>query len=253
MRTCAAALAAALCAAAWLVAQAPEVQQGSKVYQATCAKCHGGFGRGDGPEARKLGFKPRDFTLGAFKCRSTPSGQPPTDADLLRTVTNGLPGTPMTDNLALPEADRRAVVQFVKTLSKAFAAATTTPIAVPDPPSSSADLVGEGKRLYDKMQCEQCHGKTGRGDGPAAASLKDDWGNPIKPYNFVALRKFKCGNDDRDLFRTLQTGMTGSPMPSYADALAYDAEAMPAEQRKQTLDHRTWALVAYLRSLAPRP
>lgn len=255
MKTFVVALTAALCGAGLLFAQAPDAQQGKKVYDATCAKCHGGFGRGDGPEARKLGFKPRDFTLGAFKCRSTATGQPPTDADLLRSVTNGLPGTPMTDNVALSETDRRAVVQFVKTLSpRAFSVPISAPLLVPSPPASMADLVAVGKQLYDKMQCEKCHGRSGRGDGPAAASLRDDWGNPIKAYNFVAIRKFKCGNDDRDLFRTLQTGMTGSPMPSFAEALAFDTDALSADQRKQTVDRRTWALVAYLRSLfAPRP
>ncbi len=256
MTTFNAALIAALCAAmaATATAQSPEAQQGKKVYEATCAKCHGASGRGDGPEAKKLGFKPRDFTLGAFKCRSTPTGEPPTDDDLLRSVTHGLPGTPMKPNSDLPEADRRAVVQFVKTLSpKAFATAAKATLAVPAPPSSMADLVAEGKQLYDTMQCEKCHGKGGRGDGPAAATLKDDWGNPIRAYNFVAIKQFKCGNDDRDLFRTLQTGMTGSPMPSFADALAFETGQMSPDQRKQTVDRRTWALVAFIRSLfAPR-
>lgn len=232
-------------------AQAPDVQQGKKVYDANCAKCHGGFGRGDGPEARKLGFRPRDFTLGAFKCRSTMSGQPPTDEDLLRTVTRGLPGTPMKPIEGLSDADRKAVVQYLKTLSPRAFATPATLMQFPDPPEGLAGLAGEGKALYEKMQCGQCHGPAGRGDGPAAATLKDNWGNPIKAYNFVALRQFKCGNDDRDLFRTLQTGMTGSPMPSFADALAFDTDQMAAAQRQQTVNQRTWALVAYLRSLAP--
>ncbi len=235
---------------ALVLAQSPDVAQGKKVYDANCAKCHGGFGKGDGPEARKLGFKPRDFTLGAFKCRSTPTGQPPTDDDLFRSVTRGLPGTPMTPNPAIPEPERRAVIQYVKTLSpKAFAGAPPTALTFPGPPASMADLAPEGRQLYEKMQCDKCHGKTGRGDGPSAAALKDDWGAPIKPYNFVAIRQFKCGNDDADLFRTLQTGMTGSPMPSFVDALAFDQDQATPEQRKQTVDRRTWALVAYLRSL----
>lgn len=234
-----------------VAAQSPDVGQGKKVYEANCAKCHGGFGRGDGPEARKLGFKPRDFTLGAFKCRSTPSGQPPTDQDLLRTVTNGLPGTPMKPIEGLSDADRRAVIQFVKTLAPRAFATPPTAIDLPAPPPALADLAPEGKQLYDKMQCTKCHGAAGRGDGPAAATLKDDWGNPIKPYNFVAIRQFKCGNDDRDLFRTLLSGMTGSPMPSFSDALAFDTDTMSPVERQRTIERRTWALVAYIRSLAP--
>lgn len=239
-------------------AQAPaapggQLQQGKKVFDDNCAKCHGKTGRGDGPSSIKLGFHPRDLTLGAFKCRCTPSGQPPTDEDLLRTVAKGLPGTPMVSwEKTLSESDRTAVVQYVKSLSKAFTAGNLPSCgAAPVSPAPSADLVAEGTRVYEKMQCYKCHGKAGRGDGPSAASLKDDWGNAIKPYNFVALRAFKCGNDDRDLFRTLQTGLTGTPMPSYADALGYEApDGMSAQAKRELIDRRTWALVQYLRSLS---
>jgi cytochrome c oxidase cbb3-type subunit I/II len=241
--------------AAQAPAGAAAQQQGKKVFDDNCAKCHGKSGRGDGPDAAKMGFHPRDFSLGAFKCRCTPSGQPPADEDLMRTVSKGMPGTPMVAwEKTLSESDRAAVVQYIKSFSKTFSGGNLASCpALPTPPAPSADLVAEGKGVYDKMQCEKCHGKSGRGDGPAAASLKDDWGNPIKPYNFVALKMFKCGSDDRDLFRTLQTGLTGTPMPSYASALAYDAPAgMSAEDARALADRRTWALVQYLRSLSAK-
>ncbi len=228
-----------------------QVQLGKKVFDDNCAKCHGGSGKGDGPEARRLGFHPRDFTLGAFKCRCTPTGQPPSEADLMRSVTKGLPGTPMVPNDKLSEADRAAVIQYVKTLSTAFRAGNlpSCPARPPAPPRSP-DLAAEGKALYERMQCAHCHGASGRGDGPSASTLKDDWGNAIKPYNFVLLKQFKCGNEDADLFRTLQTGMTGSPMPSFVEALAFGTETMSEEQKRETVDHRTWAVVQYLRTLA---
>ncbi|MGE5242598.1 MAG: c-type cytochrome [Betaproteobacteria bacterium] len=231
-------------------APAPQLQLGKKVFEDTCAKCHGRSGKGDGPDSIKLGFHPRDFTLGAFKCRCTPTGQPPTDADLLRTVTNGMPGTPMIANKTLTDEQRAAVVQYIKTLSKVFETASVADCAPPPPPpAASAEMVAEGKQLYEKMQCAKCHGTGGRGDGPSAGSLVDDWGRPIKPYNFVVLKNFKCGNDDRDLFRTLTTGMTGSPMPSFADALAFDTAGMADPQKHDLVAHRVWALVQYLRSL----
>ncbi len=255
---------AALCAAAFAVgvspaavsAQAPapnpQLQLGKKVFDEACAKCHGRFGKGDGPDAQRLGIHPRDFTLGAFKCRCTASGQPPTDDDLVRSVTRGLPGTPMVPNeKTLTPEQRAAVVQYLKTLSPAFKAGNLASCpAAPAPPPVSADMIAEGRQLYDKMQCDKCHGKTGRGDGPAAATLKDDWGRPIKAYNFVVIKQFKCGNDDVDLFRTLQTGMTGSPMPSFVDALAFDTDGMSEAQKKDRVDRRSWAIVQYVRSLA---
>lgn len=234
----------------WAQAPQPAAAAGRKVFEDHCAKCHGRTGKGDGPDAKKLGFRPRDFTFGAFKCRCTLTGKPPTDEDLRRTITVGMPGTPM---VALPElsaADRDAVIQYVKTFSKLFAAESPSCDVVPQPPPQTPAMVDEGKQVYDKMQCAKCHGATGRGDGPAARTLVDDWGQPIKPYNFVALKKFKCGNDDADLFRTLMTGMTGSPMPSFAEALAFDTAALPDAEKRNLVDHRAWSLVAYLRSLA---
>jgi hypothetical protein len=67
------------------------------VYETACAWCHGADGRGDGPAgAAALAAygapRPRDFTRGRFKLRSTPSGVLPTDADLLRTIERGIPG-----------------------------------------------------------------------------------------------------------------------------------------------------------------
>src|SRR2546430_8550968 len=66
------------------------------VYNHACAWCHGKDGRGDGPAAfsinKYLSPRPRDFTRGQVKLRSTPSGQLPTDDDLLRTLERGIPG-----------------------------------------------------------------------------------------------------------------------------------------------------------------
>lgn len=61
-----------------------------RVFAQRCAVCHGPDGRGNGPAAPSLVPRPRDFTHGRFKYKSTPPGQPPSDADLIRTVSTGL-------------------------------------------------------------------------------------------------------------------------------------------------------------------
>ena len=53
------------------------------------------MGDGEGPAAKFLDPRPRDFTLGTFKFRTTQSGELPTNEDLFRTVSRGLPGTAM--------------------------------------------------------------------------------------------------------------------------------------------------------------
>ena len=66
----------------------PEMPLGRRVYAQRCAVCHGPDGRGNGPAAPSLIPRPRDFTLGQFKYKSTAPGQPPSDADLIAVVAN---------------------------------------------------------------------------------------------------------------------------------------------------------------------
>ncbi|MBI4481891.1 MAG: c-type cytochrome [Acidobacteria bacterium] len=257
---------------------------GQKVYEQNCMRCHGSKGRGDGPDAQRLGFRPRDFQFGQFKCRSTASGALPLDEDLLRTVSRGLPGTPMVGfaRVLRPE-EQQAVIQYIKTFSPRFASMAPPQaivIAAPPPPLEN---LREGRMAYLLLKCWQCHGLTGKGDGPSAAGLKDDWGRPIKPADFTRSRYFKCGEAEEELYRTLMTGMNGTPMPSFAEALVYVRDLihlsdydqlLPAPEIQEVTDHvrekvpnkgqferlnpgerealrqaRAWALVRYVRSL----
>ncbi|HXX62388.1 MAG TPA: c-type cytochrome, partial [Bacteroidota bacterium] len=63
-----------------------DVLLGKEIYNAKCVECHGRDGKGDGPAAAILSPRPRDFTAGKFKFRSTETGSIPLDADLLRTI-----------------------------------------------------------------------------------------------------------------------------------------------------------------------
>src|SRR5439155_17092311 len=66
---------------------------GQSVYERRCIGCHGAKGDGNGPSAVFLNPRPRDFTRGIFKFRSTPDKDTlPTDVDLYLTVTDGLWG-----------------------------------------------------------------------------------------------------------------------------------------------------------------
>ena len=87
----------------WTVAQGaapPKVtadllKEGVTLFEKQCAICHGTDGKGDGRAAVFLFPKPRNFTDGLFKIRTTPGGFPPTNQDLFNTITNGMPGSAM--------------------------------------------------------------------------------------------------------------------------------------------------------------
>ena len=71
------------------------VQAGKEIYDFRCAPCHGFSGKGDGPAAMTLDPRPRDFTRGLFKFKSTPKGEVVADEDLYRTISRGIPGSAM--------------------------------------------------------------------------------------------------------------------------------------------------------------
>jgi mono/diheme cytochrome c family protein len=58
-----------------------------------------------------------------------------------------------------------------------------------------------GKELYETNGCANCHGRTGRGDGPAAKSL------PAKPTDLRDPSRFKKGSTEAAIARTLETGV----------------------------------------------
>src|SRR5437667_11797422 len=60
-----------------------------------------------GPRPMMTHFKnqPRDLARGRFKFRSTASGQIPTDADLTRTIVQGIPSTGMVPQNHLSETE----------------------------------------------------------------------------------------------------------------------------------------------------
>lgn len=214
----------------------PDLERGRLVYETNCAICHGPNGDGRGMARHHFETPPASFQAGKFKFRSTPSGSLPLDSDLFRTITRGVGRTGMVPQAHLDEADRWDVVAYVKGFSRRFERdAPRAPIAIPPPPNRTPELAARGRQIYLDAGCADCHGERGKGDGPSGDRLMDDWGNPARPADLTRLPR-KSGPDPEDLYRTIATGMDGTPMPSYADAL-------PPEE--------LWALVAYLWGLPP--
>lgn len=205
---------------------------GKNVYERRCLGCHGVNGDGNGPAAAFMQHdRPRNFSLGVFKFRLTPSGSLPDDGDLLRTITRGVRGTSMPTWHELQEKDRLAVIQYIKyhlaadrsDASKPYLyfveEPAKAPIFIGQPPKPSMELVKRGHDVWKDAKCWECHGDGGKGDGQKAAGLKDDLGFPIPPANLTT-GQFKSGASVKDIFRTMSTGLSGTPMPSFSDSLS---------------------------------
>ncbi len=240
--------------------QAGDATLGRRVYEAKCAHCHGQDGKGDGPGASFLDPKPRDFTRGLFKIRSTPSGQVPTDRDLFEVITNGMPGTSMPAwKEVLPEKERRALVAYVKTFSDTFKGGPPKPVDLPKELAASKESIARGKEMFEAIECFKCHGAAGRGDGPSAPELKDDWENPLRAANLTKPWTFRGGPERRDVVMRLATGLMGTPMPTFLETVQdyKDFKKQESEEKKDPKirerwkDANLWDLANYVGSLGP--
>lgn len=202
---------------------AGNAKKGKALYERYCIFCHGEYGDGRGESAPYLDPKPRDFTKATFKCRSTPSGSLPLDTDLYDTISRGVHASGMPSWKPLTRQDRVDLVAYIKGFSPRFQEEKLVPpVVIPPETPSSPESVKRGGELFQSMNCWLCHGKEGRGNGPSASSLTDSKGNPITPFDLSSGMRFKCGDSDQGLFRDLTTGIDGTPMPSFSDALKPD-------------------------------
>lgn len=215
------------------------ISAGRRIYEKRCAVCHGEQGNGRGKRADEMRTKPRDFTIGIYKFRSTPSGSLPTDEDIYTTISRGLRGTAMLPWFGLSMEEKWAVTYYIKTFSDRFAEEDLDPpITIPMITIPSSELVDRGQRLFEQAKCFECHGRQGRGDGPKADELKDDWGLSIKPRNFTS-EAFKRGASIQDIFFTIATGLDGTPMASHGDAMSAEDILTLAAYVKSLAGERT--------------
>lgn len=93
-----------------------------------------------------------------------------------------------------------------------------------NPYKGDASAIAAGKKLYD-MYCAVCHGKKGRGDGPAGMALKP------RPANLASAAVQR--QSDGALFWKITNG--NPPMAAYKHTLT---------------EAQRWQVVTFLRTLA---
>jgi mono/diheme cytochrome c family protein len=224
--------------------EAEAMRRGQKVYLAQCAMCHGVRGDGAGFLAAGFDVRPRDFRTGVYKFRSTETGELPQVEDIERTVRVGVPGTSMPGWGQFLTAEQiHDVSRYLVVFSPTFVGGWRThaqpkPLALSGAPAAPLSLALKGAEVAKQLQCAQCHGDRATGNGPAAPTLRDDWGDPIKSADLTYAWSFKNGHRAEDLYRTIVGGLNGTPMPSYATSIARPEDG--------------WALVGWILSLSPK-
>lgn len=242
------------------------VAAGERAYRMHCVGCHGVTGDGAGPAALHLSPRPRNFRRGVFKFTSTDTGQRPLRRDLFSVVTRGLAGSSMPEFRLLSEEIRWDLVEYVRYVAmRGEFEQLLLDLAWEDEELPEADEVAEivyerwgdavatypsaaetdadaasierGREVYFDTavaNCAACHGETGRGDGPSATDFDDGWGYPIAPRDLTT-GVFRAGSGPEDLYRSIATGINGTPMGSFSGSLTPE---------------QIWDLVHFVQSLA---
>lgn len=207
--------------------------RGRNIYLHMCAFCHGEDGNGGGIATDYLYPWPRDFRKGIFKFRSTPTGTLVRDEDIYRTITLGVAGTAMPAwGDALSPEDTWALVNLIKSFSKRFRKEAPGQAIKIEPVASTPERIARGKELFFQNKCNDCHGDSGKGDGRLAESLIDAWRHAVFVHDITNPNHFKAGRQPEAIYRTISTGLDGTPMESYSH--------LPEQDR--------WALVHFIRS-----
>jgi mono/diheme cytochrome c family protein len=215
-----------------------DAARGKPLYRRYCVGCHGAKGDGQGDNAPYMDPRPRDFTTGTFKCRSTPTGTLPLDNDVFATIGRGIFASSMPSWKALTARERADLLAYVKDFCPRWSVEKPQPtLEIPPEPPGTAESVTRGAKIYERMECWKCHGKDGSGNGPSATTLTDNKDRLIVPYDFSKGTRFKCGRTNEELYKIFMTGLDGTPMPSFKDNL-------PADE--------AWDLVHYLRTMQAR-
>jgi len=241
------------------MASTPELlAEGQRAYDKHCLACHGEAGDGQGEAAYLLYPKPRDFTRGQYRLVSSWDGIP-TDEDLFRTISRGMPGSAMPSWGHLPEFTRWGLLHYIKgfstqsleipapedpakqyALGKGVIRVTEAPAFTPDGEQRAQELYAQG--------CAPCHGATGRGDG--RREQFDSKGRPTQPRDLTA-GIFKGSYEPAEIYRRIVAGLPGSPMPSNPYLFGDDAWhltnlvlGMSSDEQREKVEMKKYRIVA---------
>jgi mono/diheme cytochrome c family protein len=259
------------------------LNRGKVAFTTMCSSCHGVKGDGKGPSARGLVPPPRNFTAPGqqlqFKFKSVPSGDLPTDEDLIRTVRGGLHGTAMLQ-WDVSETRLREIIQFIKTLSNRWQTeGPGTPIEISPDPVAAGKMTRDqaieiGRKNYNLKtgpNCAACHptyitqdeyNQYQKNDNkdpeplrPNAAwsvpKISDAYGVVITPPDFTWHEMRSIGRVDPRASATEQdTQRTERRRDLYrAIATGIGGTAMPT-WKGQISEDQIWGLVYYVEMLA---
>src|SRR6478672_9727398 len=189
-----------------------DLAEGRKIFQSTCASCHGATGLGDGPAGAKLTPRPPAIGTAALMSGVTP-------AMMFRITSIGIAGTPMVGFASTLSAEQRwSVVAYLNSLR------------------ATHEQQMEGEGLFTQ-RCASCHGVSGAGDGTLARSL-----TKLPPE--IGTVAWQAEHSDQQIAAIVKSGMPGSAMPAERDLTDAQAASVVAYVRTLPMKDRNGAALA---------
>jgi len=119
-------------------------------------------------------------------------------------------------------------------------------VQVPAEPPYTLQAEARARELYAR-DCANCHGPTGRGDGPK--SQEDSEGFPVRPRDLSA-GIYKGSPEPQEVYKRIAAGQPGSPMPSHhhlygndAWHLAHWVLSLSSEQQRERMEMKRHLIV----------
>jgi len=212
-------------AGAWLSSEALAAPDSQKLYTQHCVRCHGDSGTGDGPAYTLQRPRPRDFTQGQYKFRSTPLNTLPTTGDIANSIRHGNLRTSMPPfEKYLSEEEIQALANYILQFSKKHSELpdgtpfVLTPALHLNEVQPTPEILKQGQAIFEK-QCFTCHGMNGRGLGDLTPLLYDENQYWVKVPDLTDVLEYGGGSKTSDIYMRLESGIGLSGMPLYKDAL----------------------------------
>jgi mono/diheme cytochrome c family protein len=210
------------------------MDDGKMIYMQRCFQCHGVEGKGDGPAAAFLPRRPRDFTAGLYKLKTSP---PDTmlarDEDIFNAISEGLLANGMPRwRGTLTDTEIKSLVVYLKSLSDLFKGEPNSPeLKMPASPRTP-QTEKWGRKGFFQFKCNDCHGEDGRGNPNKI--LKDDYGTRIFPRDLTKPWTFIGPYTRQALYARVTNGIPVTPMPPHYDP---KKEADLAQTRLDAVDY----------------
>ncbi len=202
--------------------------------------------------------KPRNFVAAKYRLVST-WDYAPTDEDLFRTISRGMPGSAMPSWAHFPEETRWALVHYLKSFARNPITigkdhqplkpgdSPSGRIKVPAEPPYTAEARDRAWQLFSVV-CAGCHGPTGRGDGQQ--QQEDSEGFPVRPRDLTA-GIFKGSPEPEHVYKRVVAGLPGSPMPANYEIYGNDAwhivhyvREMSSDEQRSRMEMKRFRIVA---------